>query len=91
MGYRVPTLSELTDENIDVIDVTNSFLRLPFTGYRDRDGEVKYLKPNVGHLWSSDASLIPDSSKSLIYDDSSTYENVQWMRAIGLPIRCIKK
>ena len=84
----MPTLTELTDENIDV---TNSFLRLPFTGYRDRDGEVKYLKPNVGHLWSSDASLIPDSSKSLIYDDSSTYENVQLLRAIGLPVRCIKK
>jgi hypothetical protein len=88
VGYSVPTLAELTDENTDV---ANGFLRLPFSGFRDINGTVKHLYPNMGHLWSSDASLIPDLSKSLIYDDNSTYENVQLKRATGLPIRCIKK
>ncbi len=87
-GYSVPTLAELTDENTDA---TNGFLRLPFSGFRDINGTVDHLAPGAGHLWSSDASLIPNSSKSLIYDDSSTYEYVQLRRAIGLPIRCIKK
>ena len=88
LGYSVPTLAELTDERTDA---TNGFLRLPFSGFRNINGTVDHLNLNVGHLWSSDASLIPHSSKSLIYDDSSTYEYVQLMRAIGLPIRCIKK
>jgi len=87
-GYSVPTLTELTDENIDV---TNSFLRLPFAGYRDINGTVGHLNPDAGHLWSSDASSSPESSKGLTYDYSFPYENVQLMRAIGLPVRCIKK
>jgi len=84
----VPTLAELTDETTDA---ENGFLRLPFSGFRDINGTVDHLYPNMGHLWSSDASLIPNLSKSLIYDDNSTFENVQLIRAAGLPIRCIKK
>ena len=87
-GYSVPTLTELTDENIDV---TNSFLRLSFAGYRDRDGVVDHLNPDAGHLWSSDASSTLDSSKSLTFEDGFTYVNVQLERVIGLSIRCIKK
>ncbi len=86
-GYRVPTLTELTDENIDV---TNSFLKLPFAGYRDRDGVIKHQNPDAGHLWSSDASSSVDSSKGLTFEDNATYVNYL-ERAIGLPVRCIKK
>jgi len=88
VGYSVPTLAELTDETTDA---TDGFLRLPFSGFRDINGTVDHLYPNMGHLWSSDASLIPNLSKSLIYDDNTTFENVQLIRATGLPIRCIKK
>jgi len=87
-GYSVPTLTELTDENMDV---TDGFLLLPFAGYRDINGTVSHLTPGAGHLWSSDASSTLDSSKSLTYDDRSTYTHEQVMRAIGLSIRCIKK
>ena len=88
VGYSVPTLTELTDESIDV---TNSFLQLPFAGYRDINGTVGHLNPDAGHLWSSDAGSTLDSSKSLTYDDDFTYVHVQTERAIGLSIRCIKK
>jgi len=88
VGYSVPTLTELADENIDV---TNSFLRLPFAGFRDINGTVDHLDPDAGHLWASDASSTPDSSKSLTYDDSFTYVHAQLERVIGLSIRCIKK
>ncbi|MCD6212033.1 MAG: hypothetical protein J7J02_03530, partial [Sulfurovum sp.] len=88
VGYKVPTLTELADENINV---TDSFLLLPFAGYRDINGTVGHLDPGAGHLWSSDAGSSLDSSKSLTYDDRSTYEHEQVMRAIGLSIRCIKK
>ena len=82
IGYSVPTLTELTDENIDV---TDSFLKLPFAGYRDRDGVIN----DAGHLWSSDVSSSVDSSKSLTFEDNATYVNYL-ERAVGLPVRCIK-
>jgi hypothetical protein len=85
-GYRVPTLTELTDENIDA---TDNFLQLPLAGFRDINGTVKHQDLNIGRLWSSNTGSSPASSKSLMFEGNSTYVE-QEKRVIGLPVRCIR-
>ena len=84
-GYSVPTLTELTDENIDV---TNSFLELPLAGFRDIDGNVQ-KDGDAGYFWSSNTNSDSNLSESFTFKDGSSSTD-KLKRAKGLSIRCIK-
>jgi len=96
VGYRVPTIDELTAETIDLTgeddvqnntDAFNSFLKLPSAGYRDGSSGSLDTQGSNGSVWSS--SVYNSFSKGLGFGSS----NADWYyfsRVNGLSVRCIK-
>ncbi len=93
VGYRVPTLTELEAETIDIgvnnaTDAFNNFLKLPSSGYRDYiSGDMKSVG-TYGYLLSTTVSST--SSSLLYYSSSSANSSGNYFRANGRSVRCIK-
>jgi len=93
IGFRVPTISELKAETIDinatknVAVAFNSFLKLPAAGERSSDNGLFSLGYSV-ELWSN--TIVPTtSSKNLIISSLQAGE-VDRGRQMGLAVRCIE-
>jgi hypothetical protein len=93
VGYRVPTINELSIEsdnaNVQNIeDAFNSFLKIPSTGTRSRSDGAIYGKTGATFLWSTSV-LGAHSSYTLSIADIVYHDNGQrW--ASGYSVRCIK-
>jgi hypothetical protein len=91
IGYRVPTIDELTDETIsegvvNYIDAFNNFLKLPSAGARGYDGSL-YDQGIYGYIWLSSVNSTK-SHAMLFYDsDAFTYND---SRANASSVRCLK-
>jgi len=98
VGFRVPTIDEITVETIDkglttLETLYNSFLKLPKGNYRHYNGNMQTLYI-WGMLWSSTSSESPtawDLSHGN-YRESTNIATDQYKdkRTFGLNIRCIK-
>lgn len=76
IGYRVPTYDELVAE----IPLSDNFLHLPYSGYRQpTDGEIVSKRG----LLSSSGSSFPSFS-------ASGMGSISGSRVIGVAVRCIK-
>lgn len=94
-GYRVPTLSEFTNEttNFNTQDrdgAFNSFLRLPVTGYRSWLGApASYNSYSLGRYWTS--SISNNLSSAIIFtNNSNSIVTLNTGRVNGHAVRCIK-
>ena len=93
VGYHIPTIRELRDEIVDstVTDEFNSFLKLPFAGYRrSSDGSYASFTGSIGSVWSNTLSSFRlyysdylSFSGNGVYSESSN-------RATGMSVRCLK-
>lgn len=97
IGFRVPTIYELSDETINLmgtdkinnsIDAFNNFLKLPSAGYRQYvDGSLGALGGTV-FLWST--TVQSSTSYAILIHDFSQVA-VDAFRTDGYPIRCIQE
>jgi len=90
-GFRVPTITELTSETIDVgasgnTDVYNGFLKLPTAGRRNKYGDITE-KGISNFVWASNPS---DTKSSDIYFNSSSIRTANNSRAGGYSVRCVQ-
>ncbi len=94
-GFRVPTISEIKADTIDLDTVTlTNILKLPQSGYHNRsDGSFGY-QGQYGYLWSSSIGGIGVASNYSqmigFGDDGTRTTGVTDTRATGYTIRCIK-
>jgi uncharacterized protein (TIGR02145 family) len=96
-GYRVPSLTEFSDEIIyfssqNISGAFNSFLKLPVTGSRDNAGNViGYASHDIGRYWTS---TINGSYSSPIYLTATSITQptdlISSARVNGFAIRCIR-
>jgi len=94
VGYRVPTIDELTAETINTstavtnnTDAFNHFLKLPSAGYRYGSDGSLYGQASNGVVWSS--SVSGSYSQSLYFGSGGAYTSYG-LRANGLSVRCIR-
>jgi uncharacterized protein (TIGR02145 family) len=82
-------------EDITSIDAYNSNLKLPSAGYIRRDDSAYISVENYdsGNYWSANASAEPYSSYSIgiIFKEWDTVSMINFGRANGMNVRCIKK
>ena len=90
IGFRVPSSSELQDENIT--DGTSAFnnLKLSYNGYRDSGNGVINNTGNSGNLLSSTPNGTDEKAWFLTFDNSSSGVYNDVYRASGNGVRCIK-
>ena len=93
-GYSVPTINELTSENIGGSDDAYDKLKLPTAGFRDNSDGSFSLNGNdtrgvKARIWSSTGDNNPRAN-AYYYDTSDSSGTIQKERADGYPIRCIK-
>ena len=91
-GYRLPTIDELLAETItqgveNSKDAYNNFLKLPSAGYRSHSNGSMYFQGSWGYVWSS--SLYGEYSRFLTFG-SDYASNINYSRAYGCSVRCIK-
>jgi len=91
--YRVPTITELENETVDIItDVTNIarafniFLKLPYSGYRNYSDGINTSQIFYGSIWSNSTSL----SKSYYQYFFASINTGLSDRTYGRYVRCIK-
>jgi len=96
VGFKVPSYEEVLAETVEGVQnipliyygqtMFDSFLKLPFAGYRDlREGEFKDLS-KAGHVWTTqnyDAYI----AKGFYFDANST-NGIYTNKAFGYSIRC---
>lgn len=95
VGFRVPNLTELQSELLDVgsaeitdhIDAFNSFLKFPSGGKRNNSTAILSSQDSWGFVWSSTVSI---SYTSYIYFNSGNAYTQNGNRASGMSIRCMK-
>lgn len=92
IGYRLPIETELNDERAswssnDAAGAFASPLKLPMAGYRRLHNGLLFDIGNNGYYWSS--SVISTAAQRL-YFDSSFAGLVNFSRAQGGSVRCIK-
>jgi hypothetical protein len=94
-GYRVPTLSEFTNEttNFNTQDRSgafSSFLRLPVTGSRGNTGTPSsYNGYTIGRYWTS--SISNNVSSAIVFSNiANSLTTTTFGRVHGLAVRCIK-
>ena len=93
VGYRVPTITELTAETTtastpvnDIATAFNNFLKLPSAGLRGVAGSLAY-QGTGGNFWSSS----PNSNGSdRMYSATGSASTGLYGRAYGLSVRCLK-
>lgn len=90
-GFRVPTITELSAETINVdinnsTDAFNSFLKLPPAGHRFRTGGMEYIGAR-GYYWTSTSN--GTLSTAVGYDDLTSWTS-NYNRSHGSSVRCIK-
>ena len=97
IGFRVPTIAELSAELLDVgsaetannTDAFNSFLVLPSTGYRGY-GTALLIDQGLGaYIWSSSLDNTSPQSINIGFSSENAYTGIS-RRAYGLTVRCIK-
>ncbi len=96
VGYRVPTITELTLETTSAstpvannTDAFNSFLKLPSAGNRNGgDGSWNNVSGTEGKVWSS--SVSGGSSGYLFFTNSAANKFDLGTRAYGFSVRCLK-
>ena len=94
VGYRVPTIDELTAETTlastavtNNTDAFNNFLKLPSAGRRNfLNGSVVFQGSN-GIMWSSSVS---GSLSNFLFFNSSNAYTYYYYRAYGFSVRCVK-
>lgn len=92
VGFRVPTIIELTAETIDVTvqnrdDAFNNFLKLPSAGSRGNDAGIMDSQTSFGFVWSN----TPDGSNSwYLYYGASIADKHNSHRTSGFSVRCVK-
>ncbi len=93
-GYRIPTGAELEAElnALDSKDANDVFaaLKLPFTGYRNVNGELASVGIG-GYYWGSVLGTTGPKHLGYKIDTEAYVSHLSNQRAKGLPIRCIKK
>lgn len=93
VGYRLPTLEEITEEIIvcqgakNINDAFGNFLKIPSAGCRDFDSGRIIETENKIFLWSSD--IQEQYAIYLGFDDEEVYRRTSG-RSGGCAIRCIK-
>ena len=85
-GFRVPTIDELTDENIQSLHDAYSKLKFSSAGVRQYNG-VLVGKNIYGGTWSTSSN--GNYSSYLFYDEITADWNYH-SRAVGRTVRCIK-
>ena len=88
-GYRIPTKDELEAETIreEMASSTDTFLKLPYAGFRDDIGGELWDQSKHGYVWSS--SMDSENAYALFYVGvvvRSFLDN----RSTGYSARCIK-
>ena len=86
-GFRVPTSTELKDENITSATVAFNNLKLPIAGLRSRVDGIVYNKGEYGAVWSNGAN--GTNSMYLFFGNNIAIDDYT-QRADGKNIRCIK-
>ena len=95
IGFRVPTIAELSAELFDANssqiqnrdDAFNSFLKLPSAAYRDFNSGTLVFQGLFGSVWSSSAN---GSYSSYVYFDSSYALEANDFRTFGFTVRCLR-
>lgn len=90
-GFRVPTMSELMAEAVNMSNLIN-VLKFPLNGYKSRNIANKvYYKGSMGGIWSQTPDNINSKyGTSLLYEQYTGSQRNGDERAIGRGIRCIK-
>jgi len=89
VGYRVPTIKELTDETLSVSNVASAFdnfLKLPNSGYRSYSDGIIASQGFYSSIWSNS---IVGYKASYLYS-SVILETGSSVRGHGRSVRCIK-
>ena len=91
-GYRLPTNTELDAERLSWSQNNSagafaSPLKLPMAGYRLSSNGSLFNVGTVGYYWSSTVS---STGSRLLYFDSSNASMVDYSRASGFAVRCLK-
>ena len=92
VGYRVPTIGELTAETVDngVIDgdtAFTNFLKLPSAGARNYETGILSLQGSWGNVW---ASSVDGSDSQFFGFNRGGAEGLAVKRANGLSVRCLR-
>ena len=94
VGYRVPTIDELTAETINAstavtnnTDAFNNFLKFPSAGYRGHSDGSLYLQASGGFVWSGSVS---GSYSQYLFFLSGGARTDGGGRANGLSVRCLR-
>jgi hypothetical protein len=87
VGYRVPTIEELTAETISNSADAFTKLKLPSAGFRNNGSGSLFNQGSWGGIWSSSPS---GSYSKYLYFDSSTADWYYGARAYGLSVRCLR-
>ena len=97
-GFRVPTAAEFTSERQswttgnNSVGAFNSVLKLPLSGYRERDDGIVYLEAQgspYGMLWTSSVVTNDNEAQFFAYWSGNAFVN-PYPRSRGYSIRCIK-
>ena len=91
-GYHVPTNAEWDIADAvsgwgNQVDVYQSTLKLPSSGYRNRNTAVLSLQGTRGHYWSSTVS--GTTSRNMGFESTIALTNTNH-RAHGFNVRCLK-
>jgi hypothetical protein len=92
IGYRIPTETELEAERLSWSAITSvgafaSPLKLPMAGYRSFSNGSLILVGTYGYYWSS---TISNSYSQYLFFRSTDADVVDYVRAFGGSVRCIK-
>jgi hypothetical protein len=91
-GYRIPTVAELDAERVlfSSNDAAGAFLalKLPLAGRRDYSNGALSNVGSDGRYWSSTVS---SANAGILYFDSIDAYMNNYIRALGLSVRCIKE
>ena len=87
VGFRVPSISELLQENISNTKQAFETLKLPQSGKRDKYGKLKD-KDTAGYLLSN-TPVYANNYKALKYSQYSSLYTLT-ARTDGVAVRCIK-
>ena len=96
-GYRVPTITELTDETTaastpvaNSTDAYSNFLKLPSAGSRDFANGLPNNQSYAGLVWSS--SVTPDNYAYHLDFGGTFARTTEYNRyAYGFSVRCVKE
>lgn len=96
-GFRVPTATEFTSEreswsSNNSVGALNSILKLPLSGFRERDTGVISLVAegrDYGMLWTSSVVTNDNEAQFFAYWSGNAFIN-PYPRSRGYSLRCIK-